>query len=191
MKTKIKQYLVVLISVMIIASCKKDEPLAPEVIPPLPVISMSRSFIYVADHTTANITYAGNSITAKAALADDKSLVIDIQTPFPAGSDNVAFVIPQSKIKAGYIGDYISEATSSEASIYYQYQLTSTSSNKLLPGSALGTIKIANYDSKFKTLSGQFTFVINAQSDPISSDINNFRQTTIAVIGNFENVAIK
>jgi hypothetical protein len=186
-----KKFLLALATATVLLSCKKEKSAPAEVILPPSVVSLSRSFLYPVDNSMANVTYAGNSITGKASIAEDKSLVIDIETPFPSGNDNVSFVIPQAKIKAGYAGDYISQPNSADAAILYQYRLTATSSNKLLPGAAVGTLKIATYNADLKTLTGQFSFVINAQSDPVSSAVNNFKQTTITVIGNFENLAIK
>jgi hypothetical protein len=186
-----KKFLVVFFAVAALTSCKKDNPLETEEILPPAVVSLSRNFLYTADNNSSSITYAGNAISGKAMIGDDKSLVISIETPFPSGNDNVAFVIPQAKIKAGYAGEYLSQATATETQINYQYQLTATSANKLLPSAAVGNLKILKYDSASKMLSGQFTFTINAQSDPTSSAINNFRPTTIVVIGNFENIQIK
>ncbi|WP_207534438.1 hypothetical protein [Desertivirga arenae] len=173
-----------------LTSCKKDKQEESDVVTPPPVVSLTRNFIYPTDNTTAPKAYAGNSVSGKASIADDKSLVISIETPFPEGHDNVAFVIPQAKIKAGYTGEYISQPTSPETLINYQYQLTATSANKLLPGAAIGTLKIDKYDAAHKTLTGQFSFTINAQSDPTTS-VTNFKTTTIVVIGNFENLVIK
>lgn len=174
---------------MVFISCKKDKEEETEITPPV-VVSLTRNFIYPADNSTAIKTYAGDSVSGKATIADDKSLVISIETPFPQGNDNVAFVIPQGKIKAGYTGLYVSQPTSPETLINYQYQLTATSANKLLPAAAVGTLKIEKYDTAHKALTGQFSFTINAQSDPASSAVN-FRTTTLVVIGNFENLQIK
>ncbi|WP_207421108.1 hypothetical protein [Desertivirga brevis] len=185
-----KRFLLVFFVVASLTACKKDKEEEVDVVVPPPVVSLTRNFIYPADNSTAIITYAGSSVSGKATIADDKSLVISIDTPFPQGNDNVSFVIPQGKIKAGYTGEYVSQPTSPETLINYQYQLTATSANKLLPGAAVGTLKIEKFDATLKTLTGQFSFNINAQSDPTSAAANS-RTTTIVVIGNFENLVIK
>jgi hypothetical protein len=174
-------------------SCKKDEPVIVEDPQPAPelIAAFSRSFFYTIDNISASVTYPLGLIQAKAIIADDKSLVIDFDTPFPGGNDNASIIIPVSKIKAGYTGDYpIQLSSNTETIVHYQYKLSETSANKLLPGSSSGNLKILSYDAHFKTIEGEFSFTITTASDPRSSAINNFRQTTITINGSFKNLAV-
>ena len=173
-------------------SCEKEKvkteemPTAPQL-----VTSFSRTFFYPADNTSVMKTYPTADIQASAKIADDKSLVIGFDTPYPAGNDNVIFVVPAAIIKPDYKAEYSIPLNSAQTKIFYQYKLTSTSSNKILPGAAAGLLKITGYDSRYKTISGEFVFDISAISDPVSSAIDNFRQTNIMASGSFHNLVIK
>lgn len=175
-----------------LVSCKKEKiPNDVTQAPPALISSFSRTFFYSADNSSVMNTYTLADINSTAKIADNKSLVIDFDTSYPNGNDNATLIIPEINIKSGYIGEYLIPLNSTETKVFYQYKLTSTSSNKLLPSAASGTLKITGYDSRFKTIKGEFIFTITTISDPVSSAINNFRQTTIMAGGSFENLVIK
>ncbi len=188
-----KNFLLLLLLTTLV-SCEKEPAIHEEPDPVVPELtaSFSRSFLYINDNSLASVSYPLSIIKAKAMITDNKSLLIDLDTTYPDGNDNATIVIPLGKIKSGYTGDYpIQISSTAETEVSYQYRLSEASSNKVLPGTSSGNLKIVSYNSEFKTIKGEFSFTVNVANDPRSSAVSNFRQTTISVNGSFENLVIK
>ena len=152
---------------------------------------LSRSFYYPEEDLTLAQTYVQH-INPLFKLDENENLVLDFDVPYTYGHDDVTLIINKNNLKEGYTGTYkITSSPASDVAAHYLYRLSNSSSNRFLPGNSTGSLKILAYDSRFKTFTGNYNFTINSINDPVSSAINNFKETTISISGSFENVKLR
>jgi hypothetical protein len=176
-------------------SCQDDESPVPEPdplpVPPETIALFSRSFFYTKDNASAMVNYPVSLVRASALKTGDGSLLINFDTDYPNGRDNAGVLIPVASVKPGYTGGYpILLSSTTESDAFYQYKVSSTASNKSLPGMAEGSLKITGYNPLHKTISGSLSFTVLSAVDPVSAP-NVIRQTKITINCSFQDLGLK
>jgi hypothetical protein len=83
------------------------------------------------------------------------------------------------------------QASSPQNQLTYFYKLTESASNRWLPGTAQGVLKITAYHDLFKTVTGTVAFTITTDTDPVQAPPKPARPTVIAVVCSFEHLPVK
>ena len=191
-------YAIVLASLFVLGACRKEKQPTPPPPPPLPPVSaeMSRSFHYPATSTSEFVSYSfqRDSVIAKAGLNTNNQLILSFEVSFPKGHDYVKFTIDAAKVKPGYVGDYTivhhpGSGITGDVTVIYRYDKDLYSYFELLPGDALGTLKITSYDATNKLLKGSYTVDMKSTHDP--KQWIGLVETEIHVEGSFANVILK
>jgi hypothetical protein len=174
---------------LILTACKKDESAYLDI--DKASAQMSRSFYYHEEDLTIAQTYVQH-INHLCKFDVDENLILNFSIPYENGRDEVTFMIEKDKIRTDFTGTYeIKPSKSSDVAAFYLYRLTTSSSNRFLPEHATGVLTITKYDSKSKTLTGDYRLTINSFNDPASSTVPNFKETTTSVSGSFANIQLK
>ncbi len=172
---------------------------------PLASSELSRIFTYTTDNSFKAVSYnsASGALKPRIVLTPEEKLYLSFDSPYPNGNDDVGFFIDKSKIKPGYIGEYVfrpaNETPSSDIAFAYTYHFSATSGRVLFaysvflpPYSSIGSVIITKYDIKHKTLSGNFTFSTSTLTDPTDNSLAVYnKNTTINISGKFENIALE
>ncbi|MEJ6979228.1 hypothetical protein WG906_02125 [Pedobacter sp. P351] len=187
-----KLFFIPVLLLFILTACEKNETdFLDDEKTPAASTSLSRSFYYPEEDLTLAQTYVQH-INPLFKFDENDNLVLDFDVPYTYGHDDVTLIINKNNLKEGYSGTYnITSSPASDVAAYYLYRITGSSSNRFLPGNSTGSLKILAYDSRFKTFTGNYNFTINSINDPVSSAINNFKETTISISGSFENIKLK
>jgi hypothetical protein len=187
-----KHTLYMMLLLVTLGSCRKDREDEIEAVAPPVNAQFSRSFNYPQDRVVVGVNYPNSDVQAEGLLNADGAMVLNFTTPPAAGPDHINLMIPRQSLKPGITGEYaIEETSSSPVKVTYLYRLTESSSNRFFPGSSKGKLTISAYDSKFNTVEGEYSFTINSMNDPASASTSAFRETVVAVAGNFKNLPLK